>query len=215
MGDFNQNEEKQSAEMTDKSYHTGFNWKRALVTAAFVFAAAGVVGGVTWYLMDQNEEDIKASNDKSTQEMQKTITNLKNEVASLNKDKETATDWRVYKNTQYGFQLTFPESWNGYKFYAQNIEGSAQTWYVELPTTDANYAKADSTHEAGYSSLFAISAYTQEQWTALQGEEGPKPTQIGTSGNYVFAYSPAQAGPSDISSKTADVKTIIATFKSL
>jgi hypothetical protein len=194
-----------------------FNWKRALVTTAFVILTAAVVGGVTWYLMDQNEKDVKASNDKSTQEMQKTITNLKNEITSLNKDKETttATDWKVYKNTQYGFQLTFPESWKGYKFYAQSIDGTTQTWYVELPTTDANYVKAESTHEAGYYSLFAISAYTQDQWAALQGEEGPKPTQIGTSGNYVFAYSPAQAGPSDISSKTADVKTIIATFKAL
>lgn len=216
MNEENQNEAVESVQTAD-THKPRFNWKRSLITIVFVVLAAGAVGGIVWYLMDKNEKDIKDSNDKSVQELQKTITDLKNKVNEL-KDaskKESATaDWKVYQNTQYGFQLTFPESWKGYKFYASTIDGTTMTWYVEVPTNDPNWKTADQTHEAGYYSVFAISAYTSSQWTADQANE-IKSGYVGKNANYTFGYSPAQVGPSDAGTKSSDINAIIATFKAL
>jgi hypothetical protein len=166
-----------------------------------------------------NQQSLKAEDakNKEVEQLQKQIDELKKPAATSTATATTAsaTDWKTYRNTDYGFQLTFPEAWKGYKLWEQTVEGGGtKTWYVELPTTDTNYAKADATHEAGYSSLFALSAYTKAQWDADQAQEGPKSTLLKTIGQYTFGYSYAQAGPTDIpAARRAEIQSILATFK--
>ncbi len=119
----------------------------------------------------------------------------------------------VYQNSDYDFELTFPQSWAGYKFFKKSISGTEATYYVGLPTTDT--AWTDSGADKGYASLFAVSVYTSAQWTTITAEDGPTPTKLGEKGGYVFAWSSAQSTPSDLESKFSDNKTIIATFKTL
>lgn len=69
-----------------------FNWKRSLITIVIVLVTAGVVGGVTWYLMDRNANDIKAANDKSMEALQKTITDLKSQITDLESKTTTTTN---------------------------------------------------------------------------------------------------------------------------
>lgn len=125
----------------------------------------------------------------------------------------STTNPLVYQNTDYGFELTFPQSWAGYKVFKKSITGTTATYYVGLPTTDT--AWTDSGVDKGYASLFAVSVYTSAQWTTAAGGSGSIPSKLGEKGGYVFAWSSAQSSPSDLESKFSDNKTIVATFKTL
>jgi len=117
-----------------------------------------------------------------------------------------------YKNTQYGFQITFPKTWAGYKFFEKNIDG-AIVFYLGLPTSQAGWTSTGV--DAGYSSLFAIDVYTKAQWATVSAEEGPKPVKLGEKGDYVFAWSQAQATPKDLEKRFSEIKSVIDTFKIL
>lgn len=123
----------------------------------------------------------------------------------------TTTDL-TYTNPAYGFTLTFPATWKGYKIKEAVFEGSSQAYYISIPTTDSSF-KGDTTADAGYYSPFVISVYTLDQWQTAQAAEGPKDTLIKQNDKYVFAWSQANGmQPSDWT-KSADVKTIIASLK--
>lgn len=117
----------------------------------------------------------------------------------------------VYQNTQYGFQLTFKQSWAGYKFFEKQVDG-VTVYYLGLPTTQTGWKSTGV--DAGYSSMFAIDIYTADQWAKV-GNEEPKPVKLGEKGNYVFAWSSAQSTPKDLEARFSEIKSIIDTFKVL
>ncbi len=129
----------------------------------------------------------------------------------ISKDFTTTKSPLVYENTEYGFQLTFPETWAGYKLFKKDF-GDSVALYVAIPTTDKNWTETDPV-EDGYASLFAVSVYTKAKWEELKTAEGPKPGYISEKGDYIFAWSSGQAAPTDLTERFADAKTIIATFK--
>lgn len=118
----------------------------------------------------------------------------------------------TYSSTAYGFTLTFPATWKGYKMKEASFDDSTATYYINVPTTDESMV-AGSTADAGYYSPFAISVYTLAQWAAVEAEEGFMATLIAKNDTYAFAWSQANGiQPSDWT-KSADIKTIIASFK--
>lgn len=117
----------------------------------------------------------------------------------------------IYKNTDYGFEITFPSTWSGYKLFKKVMTDGSIVYYVAIPTTDKSWP--ESSADAGYASLFTIDVYTKAQWQALQAEEGIKPTKLGEKGDYVYAWSSGQATPTDATARFAEIKSIIATFK--
>jgi uncharacterized protein YgiM (DUF1202 family) len=123
----------------------------------------------------------------------------------------TTTNPLVYENTDYGFSLTFPQAWAGYKFFKKIVDGVA-VYYVALPTTDKNWS--ESAAEAGYASFFTVGVYTKAQWAAAQSEE-MKPLKIGEKGDYIFSFSSGQATPTDLTARFNEIKGIIDTFKIL
>ncbi len=125
----------------------------------------------------------------------------------------TSTDL-TYTNSTYGFTLTFPAAWKGYKFKEANLSGITMTYYVEIPTTDKN-ATGDSTADKGYYSPFAISVYTLDQWATVEASEGPKDTLITKNTKYAFGWSQANGvPPTDFTTAMSnEIKTIIASFK--
>ncbi len=192
-----------------------FSLKRLAMTTLIVVVTAGVVFGITWFILDKMTNENEEASDKLRIELQKQIDELR---VKLKKDVSSAaaTDPLVYVNDKYSFQVTFPTDWTGYKLLEKNIEGSMQTWYVELPTKDSAWAKASSTNDAGHVSLFAISAYTEQQWSDVNSNENNTNTFIKKIGSYTFAYSHAQAAASDITqSQSGEVKSIISTFKEI
>ncbi|MDD5693074.1 MAG: SH3 domain-containing protein [Patescibacteria group bacterium] len=130
--------------------------------------------------------------------------------------KEFTTDKNplAYENTEYGFKLTFPSSWSGYKFYKKVMDDGSIVLYAELPTSDAAFATS-STSDPGYASMFAISVLTQAQWDAVKNSEGPKPTYLGQNDKYIFAWSSAQANATDLATQFKEIKTIIDTFEAI
>ncbi|OGD57129.1 hypothetical protein A2V71_01695 [Candidatus Berkelbacteria bacterium RBG_13_40_8] len=120
----------------------------------------------------------------------------------------------TYTNSTYGFTMTFPADWKGYKFKEATLEGITQTYYVEIPTTDKN-ATGDSTADKGYYSPFAISVYTLDQWAEVEASDGPKDTLITKDAKYAFGWSQANGvPPTDFTTAMSnEIKTIIASFK--
>lgn len=113
----------------------------------------------------------------------------------------------------YGFSLTFGNLWTGHKIKEVHPTDAIITCYFELLTssTDDVWATATADHDAKYASLFAVSVYTPTQFTASQAEAN-KPTKLGANANYVWAWSPAQAYPTDLAAAGADAKNVVATF---
>lgn len=122
-----------------------------------------------------------------------------------------------YTNSTYGFTLTFTSSWTGCKFKTATVAGATATYYVEMPTTstDTAWTTVATDHDAGYASLFALSVYTNAQWTAATAQATEIPTEVGVAGSYTIGYLPAQSYPTDLQTAglASQVASIVATFK--
>jgi hypothetical protein len=115
---------------------------------------------------------------------------------------ETGSDEMKYFSGLYGFSLTFPESWDGYK----TVESQASYGDFEAPVLKfKSSTRVD---------LFAVSVFTPEQWAKVEAEEGPKPEKLGEAAGYVFGWESAQdfAGAEDL---VKDLPTIKASFAAL
>ncbi len=122
-----------------------------------------------------------------------------------------ASDPLVYKNTDYNFQLTFPNTWSTYTVVKRStVDAGATAYYdVNLATTDT------ATYTSGVAPMFVIGVYTPSQWTTLSNSGEPAPTLLKQTSDYAFGYSVAQATPTDLASLRADVITIAASFQQL
>jgi hypothetical protein len=123
----------------------------------------------------------------------------------------------AYKNEKEGFQLTLGSGWERYKVFEKLTDwgkaGKASTYYFSLPTSDTAWKEIDGI-SSGYASFFAITVFTKEQWDFVNLEEGPRPQYLETSkSGKVITWSPAQAAPTELASKSNDVKKIIETFR--
>lgn len=199
---------------------------KILVICLTVVVMLGLaVGG--WYYLDKQQKSDRKSLDSQISDLTKQLSDLKKTAAATSTattSTGTATttttptvDPYLYTNSTYGFTLTFNSKWQGYGIKPATNTGSTATYYMCLPTSDSDYTNASITSLAGTASLFAVSVYTQAQWTAATAEEGPQPSKIGDSGNWVVAYSPAQAYPSTavFTAAASDVHNIMATFKAI
>ena len=119
------------------------------------------------------------------------------------------TDPLVYKNTTYGYGLTFPSTWGSYTVVKRDtVDAGATAYYdVFLATGDTSGLYPD-----GKSSMFVIGVYTPSQWTTVSAEEGPKPAVVKETAKYVYTYSPSQSAPEDLAPLRSDINTIIKTF---
>lgn len=192
------------------------------ISVVITFLIMLIIGGVGYYLLDKKNREDKAA-------LESQVASLTEQVSALNdateaestkeesSDKETATQenpW-LYKNTTYGFSLTFNSKWEGYKLKLADISGSTATYYVCVPTTDADWIGTEA--YPGTASIFAISVYSKAQWASITAEEPVMTTKLGETSKYVFGYSQAQSAPTDIQNKGlfSDVKNIVATFDTL
>lgn len=119
----------------------------------------------------------------------------------------------AYSNTDYGFALTLPASWEKYKVKKTVVEGEVATYYFELPTTDPLHVNATSTADAGYFSVFAIGVLNKSDWTGDELQVRDSGEKVGENASYVFTYSRAQANAQDLPTVFDDLKSIIESFK--
>lgn len=119
-------------------------------------------------------------------------------------------NWQVYTNTDYGFQLTFPLDWKGYRVVKRPtdvVNFGAMVYDVKLSTTDKNYGNG---HEA---TPLVIIVNTKAQWDELLKQDGPKTTKIAANSKYVFSYATWQDAPEDLYPLGKEFAQIIASFK--
>jgi uncharacterized protein YgiM (DUF1202 family) len=114
----------------------------------------------------------------------------------------------VYKNTTYGFGLTFPNTWGSYTVVKRDDSGVGVTAYYDVFLNTADTA----VYSDGKSSMFVIGVYTPTQWATINAEEGPKPTVLKETAKYVYTYSMSQATPEDLMARRADVTSIVKTL---
>lgn len=124
------------------------------------------------------------------------------------------TDPLVYKNATYGFQITFPATWN-YKFFPAKADATnTASYYVALPTTDTAIDETSLGVDKGYASLFAINIYTPSQWDTLNNAGNPESTLAIKNTNYVIAYSlPNGIAANDLAARKAEVESVVGTIK--
>lgn len=190
-----------------------FSWRRLLTTTVIVIVTAGVVFGITWFILDKMVREDQEVSDKLRVKLQEEIDELRKELKNGTSD--TSENSKLYKNVEYGFQFTMPDSWQGYKVKSAEIEGATTTIYFTVPTTDSAYSEARDDSDAGFSSIFAVSVYNDEQWEMNQSQEGvgSRSVYLGKSGQYTFGYSHAQSAASDTTKANDDFRSIIDSFK--
>lgn len=110
----------------------------------------------------------------------------------------------IYINEEYGFKIIFlSDIWKEYKIYKQLTDRGNNiripTFYILLPTEDTDWY---SVLEDGYAPVFAISAFTVEQWELVKALEGEMFMEVETGRNnkYIFSNSHAHASPADLMS---------------
>jgi hypothetical protein len=114
------------------------------------------------------------------------------------------TESLTYTNAEYGFSLTLPAAWQGFKAVARKIDwgaaGTSDSLDFNLPTqTDG---------------VFNISILTKAQWAQIQKEDGPLPQLLAENATTVFAWSQAQyAADENIQERLREVQEIVKTFK--
>ena len=106
----------------------------------------------------------------------------------------------TYENSEYGFILTFPDSWEGY-----GSAGRILDW-GDLGTSDS----VDFGFEED--SFFNISIHSKTQWTQIEASDGPRPQYLGENGNCIFAYSIAQDYNQQYGQQMDQIPNIIETF---
>lgn len=194
------------------------SWKIPLTIAVIALIAAALAGGVTWYLMNQSQTSLKTDNDKSVAALQKQINDLKKTQTITTTSSMSATkDWHTYKNTDYGFQLTFGDKWSGYTVKNLGVTGKSIAEYTfSLPTSDASYTKYDNNP----AQVFNIAIYNTADYQYLvdsaKQNGGPTPALIMSKNGKSFTYSSASQWPSDWKlngGTNGDVQIVISTFK--
>lgn len=168
-----------------------------IVLVIVIFIVAGYFGW-NWYSTNKTKSSTATTTPTTTPTTTKTT-------------ETTTTGNLTYTNDKYGFTLTFPATWKGYKFKEANIAGAIVTYYVEVPTTDKTFT-GDSLQDAGYYSPFVITVMTLAQRDALN-PEGPNDQLITKNSQYAFGWSQANGTPPSDWTKDADINTIIASFK--
>lgn len=183
-----------------------------------IIIAVLAIGSIVYTWQNSGSKDM-------TKSLQEQITVLQNQITQLqqtqinqntqldpvveNTPEETENNPLMYTNTQYGFSLTFPETWRGY-FAKNNTSIYAYTGAISSIAFGLPLNYQDD--------VFSVEIFTKNAWE--NKEDGPANTQmyLGENDQYVFAYT---TGMRDVPSEfntirralEKEVKNIILTFK--
>jgi len=121
----------------------------------------------------------------------------------------------VYSNSQYGFSLTFPQTWKGYitktetSNWTKGVSSAGELMGDTMITTIYFGFPAQS-------DIFGISVFTKEQWNKIQafGLPNVPKKSLEESGQYVFAEVWSQATVNnEMSARRQEITSITKTFE--
>jgi len=109
----------------------------------------------------------------------------------------------IYQNDEYGFRLTFPETWQGYTVQNQTWEGRlVDTGEIKYSGPEILFKNPQTTAQQNYQDI-PIMIFTKEQWQLVLEETlavsaAPiGPAKVGENAKYVFATPPRWYGFTD------------------
>lgn len=179
------------------------------------------------YIIHDRVENKEAQNhgyNTSTSEIETSnpstnTTNTDNEVAAT-EESSVLSDWKTYKNTKYGFSLTFNDLWKNYRIIERKpdserdgaaiISNVAAYLYVCVPTISDTW----SDEASGVYCPFAITAIKAANYEKYAAEDPLVGHYINRNSSYAFTYNKAQGRPeNDGEAVISDSDNIISTFK--
>ncbi|KKP38269.1 MAG: hypothetical protein UR28_C0019G0024 [Candidatus Peregrinibacteria bacterium GW2011_GWF2_33_10] len=124
-------------------------------------------------------------------------------VTQVQDQPDTQTQDLTYTNSEYGFTLTIPSTWEDYTTKsgpkADGKSGTSDSVAFSLPSQ---------------SPLFVVYIYPIATWENVQKEEGPIPTYLEENNEYAFAYSMTQDAKNEtMVARISEIKDILKTFK--
>ncbi len=121
-----------------------------------------------------------------------------------------AKNWLTYKNQEYGFKLSFPPTWEGYKvFISSGSNGVGAPTYLSfsMPTVDKLSFVASQTEQVyGYASIFEITVIAKERQYQGTG------TKMAEDKDNVYYYT-VNGVPGDLKNINFETQKIISTFE--
>jgi len=160
--------------------------KPLLITLIVLLAAVLIGGAILFYFLYSKMGNVQKDISTEISDVENQVEELKAKEEVLIDDQEItdektpiADDEIEYYNSQYGFSLTFPEEWIGYKTKHRTLNWGEFT----TDSIDFGFTSQDS--------LFNIAVFTKTQWQSLTPEEAHV-TYLGQNSQYVFAWAMAQ-----------------------
>ena len=183
-------------EPTELNEKPKFNWKRLLITVGIVIITAGAIGGSVYYVMNQQATKDKESAEKTAQDLQKQIDDLKKTTTSTSTTTTTPTTtttdatavWKTYSNTTLGYSYKYPSTltFNTGKGISNNNLVRDESNYVNINAIQNTYSK---TPEAYFSEVTRqSSANTTPGSAVFEGGKNNKTVTIGANKAVVFDY---------------------------
>jgi len=167
------------------------------------------VSGDTWKegQIDTFYTDLKVGQtDSITQDWYETFDQI---IATFNSLAESTSNI-VYQNSDYGFEITFPDTWEGYKVKKEK-SGAEWIFYFGVKTNDSNFKDDGTTADGGYFSPFAIGVQSLDEWEKIKDES--KSALIMKNSDYAFTWAQSNGIQPDDYDKSGDIKKIIDSFK--
>ncbi len=130
------------------------------------------------------------------------------------------TDWKIYQNKEYGFEINLLESWRGYKVLEESWKGT---------TLDGNSTKYDGPKIVIRNSKWSeseiwqdipILVFTKFEWQLIENKNlnifaAPiAPSKLGENNKYVFSLPPRWVGFTDVLGQD-EAQKIVRTFKAI
>jgi len=149
---------------------------------------------------------------------QKIDSQLQNDITPINQTTK-------YKNNEYGFEITFPNSWKNYSVEQRVWEG----WIIDAPSEGPDYSgtmlifkNPKLASENNFQGI-PIMVITPDIWKLISEEKVAVstapigPTKIGQNEKYIFATPPRYIGFADDlnSQQINEVYEIVKTFKAI
>lgn len=136
-----------------------------------------------------------------------------------------SADSKIYKNSKFGFELSFPASWSKFKIVELSTNWPAgiyvTTWYVCLPTKDAAYRETEK-YPLGYAPVLAFTLFSHEQVRKIKEDnelnKGMPVEDIEIfrqNKKYIVSYSGPQYLPPELNNRMKEIGAIMETFKFL
>lgn len=123
-----------------------------------------------------------------------------------------------YRNSEFGFEITFPENWQSYRIIESKEYLAAdlrvKVFHVCLPTRSQDWQSGKV--PAPYAVMFTIFIFTQDSWNLYTGKyagASTGDTVLGKTDKYIFVMRYASGLPIDLNQFMKEIVVVSAKFR--